>query len=135
MIKAKSDILRVSDPKLRPIARKVEAGERLSEADGLALFETVGILIGLATLAALYLLGSRLAGPAVGLGASLLFLLLSFFAASTWGANFVLPYSYAATLGTAFAMWSFYFLYRYLFDQKNRERQWPGALSFSSRPC
>ena len=102
--------------------------------DGLALFETVGILIGLATLAALYLLGSRLAGPAAGLGASLLFLLLSFFAASTWGANFVLPYSYAATLGTAFAMWSFYFLYRYLFDQETRGTllAWSALLLFAA---
>lgn len=41
---------RVRDPALRPIARKVEAGERLSDADGLALYATHD-LIGLGTLA------------------------------------------------------------------------------------
>lgn len=40
----KSDILQVSDPKLRPIASKVEAGERLSQADGVALFESADLL-------------------------------------------------------------------------------------------
>ena len=37
---AMTDSLRVTDPALRPIADKVAAGEWLSTADGLALFET-----------------------------------------------------------------------------------------------
>lgn len=44
------DADRVADPVLREIAAKVVAGERLREADGVALFET-GDLIGLGTLA------------------------------------------------------------------------------------
>jgi hypothetical protein len=82
--------------------------------DGLAVFAGFGTVVGLSCMAALYAVGTRLSGTFAGFAAALLFLTLSFFAASTWGCNFVLPYSFAATLGTAFSLWSFYFLLRYL---------------------
>ena len=82
--------------------------------DNLWVFEACGLLIGLASLVALYGIGHRLAGIAAGFSTALLFLLLNVFAASTWGCNFVLPYSFAATLGTACSLGSFYFLLRYL---------------------
>ncbi len=84
--------------------------------DTLPVFEGFGIAVGIATLGALYATGHRLGGCALGFSAALLFLVLSFFANSTWGCNFVLPYAYAATLGTALSLWSFYFLLRYLYD-------------------
>jgi hypothetical protein len=84
--------------------------------DGLPVFAGFGIAVGLAALAALYATAHRLGGAALGFSAALLFLVLSFFANSTWGCNFVLPYSFAATLGTAASLWSFYFLLRYLYD-------------------
>ena len=36
--------VRVSDPRLEPVARKVEGGERLSKEDALLLFETSDLL-------------------------------------------------------------------------------------------
>ena len=44
------DPARLQDPALQPIAEKVQAGERLSAADGLTLFETPDLL-GLGALA------------------------------------------------------------------------------------
>ncbi len=44
--------IRIRDPRLRPIAEKVEAGERLSTGDAIVLFES-GDLIGIGSLAAL----------------------------------------------------------------------------------
>ena len=38
------DVGRVTDPALRPIAEKVAAGERLSPADGVALFRSSDLL-------------------------------------------------------------------------------------------
>ena len=37
-------LVQPTDPRLLPVAEKVLAGERLSEADGLALFETHDLL-------------------------------------------------------------------------------------------
>lgn len=87
--------------------------------DALWVFEAFGIAIGLSAMAAVYAVGARLGGWAVGFGATLMFLVFSFFANSTWGCNFVLPYSYSATLGTAAALWSFYFLLRHLYGGRS----------------
>jgi len=99
--------------------------------DALWVFETVGLIVGAATMAAAHAVGHRLGGWRVGFGAALMFLVFSFFANSTWGCNFVLPYSFSATLGTATALWSFYFLHRYLYGTKsNASMAWSVAFLF-----
>src|SRR5262249_45759551 len=49
----------------------------------------------------LWMIGRRVAGPLAGFAASLFFVSLSFCGATTWGANFLFPYSYGATIGVA----------------------------------
>jgi hypothetical protein len=87
--------------------------------DALWVFEGVGIIIGAATLLAAYAIGVRFGNWMTGFAAALMFLVFSFFANSTWGCNFVLPYSYSATLGTATALWSFFFLHVYLYGNRS----------------
>jgi hypothetical protein len=70
-----------------------------------------------------------LGGRVSACSASLLFLVFSFFACSTWGCNFVLPYSFAATLSTLFSCWSFYFLLRYLHKGRLTQDWWWGMAS------
>jgi len=84
--------------------------------NSLPVFATVGIACGIAAMAALYAIGLRLSGIGAAFAGALLFLMGNFFAHSTWGCNFVLPYSYAATFGITFALWSFYLLLRHLAD-------------------
>lgn len=84
--------------------------------DALWVFEGIGLVIGLATLCGLYGIGNRLGGVWIAFPSALMFLMLSFFANSTRGCNFVLPYSFDATLGIACALWSFYFLHRYVYE-------------------
>ena len=66
----------------------------------LSSFTTIGIGQSI-LIAALLWAAVRRAG---GLIAALLFLSLSFTGASTWGANFIFPYSYAATFGMMFML-------------------------------
>jgi hypothetical protein len=89
----------------------------------LMTFEIIGLLIGILVLTALFRSGMLLGGRPGAFSSSLLFLVFSFFACSTWGCNFVLPYSFAATLSTAFSCWAFYFLLMYLY-QGGRTRHW-----------
>ena len=101
-----------------PIAPYFLAGIVAVFGDSLHVFEVTGIFIGLATMAVLYAIGVRLAGIINGFFSALLFLGLNFFAYSTWGCNFVLPYSYASTLSMALALWSLFFLIQYLYGSK-----------------
>ena len=64
----------------------------------LAAFTAIGIAQSLAIAVLLWVALRKIAGFA----AALLFVTLSFTGASTWGANFVFPYAYAATLGMLF---------------------------------
>jgi hypothetical protein len=98
-----------------PVVPYLLAGLVAVLGDKLWVFEAFGLATGAACLLALYGIGVRLCGWAVGFASALFFLVFSFFANSTWGCNFVLPYTFSATLGTAFALWSFYFLLRYLY--------------------
>ncbi len=82
--------------------------------DRLAVFESVGLAIGLATLAGLYCVGLRLHGVGTAFATALGFALLCFFANTTWGCNFVLPHAYAATLGICLAVLAFALLLRHL---------------------
>lgn len=116
-----------------PAAPYLLAGAVALFGDGLRVFESFGILVGLATLGALYAVGVRLGGVLAGFSAALLFLVLSFFAASTWGCNFVLPYAYAATVGTAFATGSFALLLGYLYGGRSAPSlAWSVALLFAA---
>lgn len=116
-----------------PAAPYLLAGLTAAFGDGLWVFEAFGIAVGLGVLAALYAAGNRLGGALTAFGAAFLFVTLSFFASSTWGANFVLPYSFAATLGTAFSVASFYFLVRYVYGGRAASSLgWSVALLFAA---
>ena len=64
-------------------------------------YTAIGLLQSIVIAAALWMIGRRTAGLLGGFTASLLFIALSFCGASTWGANFLFPYSYGATIGMA----------------------------------
>lgn len=97
--------------------------------DSLAVFQLFGLGTGVAALAALYAAGRLLAGRGVAFFAALFFLVFSFFACSPYGCkNFVLPYAYAATLSTVFALWSFTLLLRYLYQGKQAAAWWGSVL-------
>jgi hypothetical protein len=70
----------------------------------LAAYTAIGVAQSVVIVAALWLIGRRTAGPIAGFVAALLFVALNFCGASTWGANFLFPYSYAATMGMAFLL-------------------------------
>jgi len=96
--------------------------------NALRVFAAFGAMVGLATLAASWAIGRRIAGLAGAFAAALLFLVLCFFANSTWGCNFVLPYAFAATAGTAFSLGSFLFLLRHLERRDRASLAWSVAL-------
>jgi len=60
--------------------------------DHLRVFAGVGFVSGALTMIALYAVGARLGGWLEGFGSALMFLIFGFFANSTWGCNFMLPY-------------------------------------------
>jgi len=67
----------------------------------LAAYTAIGVLQSIAIAVALWFIGRRTAGTLAGFVAALFFVALSFCGASTWGANFLFPYSYGATIGIA----------------------------------
>lgn len=79
----------------------------------LAAYTAIGLVQSLLIAALLWLIGRRVAGAVGGFVAALLFVALNFCGASTWGANFFFPYSYAATLGMLLLLGS---LALFLFD-------------------
>ncbi len=72
----------------------------------LASYTAIGLVQSVAIAVALWIIGRRTAGTIGGFVAPLLFIALSFCGASTWGANFLFPYSYGATIGMAFLVTS-----------------------------
>ncbi len=80
-----------------PLAPYLLAAITAAIGSSLAAFTAIGLAQSL-VIAALLWLAVR---STAGLVTALLFLSLSFTGASTWGANFIFPYSYAATLGIA----------------------------------
>ncbi len=70
----------------------------------LSAYMAIGLVQSLVIAALLWLIGRRTAGPVAGGAAALLFIALDFCGASTWGANFLFPYSYGATFGMAFLL-------------------------------
>jgi hypothetical protein len=109
-----------------PVVPYLLAGVVAVFGDGLAVFEVFGIIVGIASMAALYALGTGLSGLAVGFVTVFLFLVFSFFSAVN--SNFVLPFSSSATVATAFALWSFYCLLRYLYDGRSLRWLWCGVV-------
>ena len=78
-----------------PLAPYTLAGLTAVAGSSLAAFAWIGIAQSAALAALLWLALRNMAGFV----AALLFVALSFTGASTWGANFVFPYAYAATIG------------------------------------
>lgn len=70
----------------------------------LSSYTAIGLAQSLIIAALLWLIGRRTAGPIAGCVAALLFIVLDFCGASTWGANFLFPYSYGATFGIVFLL-------------------------------
>ena len=68
----------------------------------LAAYTAIGIAQSAAIVTGLWVSLRKVAGILAAFVASLLFVSLSFCGASTWGANFVFPYSYASTIGMVF---------------------------------
>ena len=68
----------------------------------LAAYTAIGMAQSAAVVAGLWVSLRKVAGVLAAFVASLLFVSLSFCGATTWGANFVYPYSYAATIGMVF---------------------------------
>ena len=67
----------------------------------LASYMAIGIAQSAVIAASLWMALRRAAGVVPAFAATLSFAALSFCGASTWGANFIFPYSYGATLGMA----------------------------------
>ena len=97
-----------------PVAPYLLAGIVALLGDSLVVFAGVGIASGLLCMGAVYAIGCELADWRAGFVSGLLFCAFSFFAHSTWGCNFVLPYAYAATFSMTFALASFALLLRHL---------------------
>jgi hypothetical protein len=68
----------------------------------LTVFATIGALSAVVIACALLRTGRVIAGPVAGAVGALLFVTLNFAGASTFGCNFLFPYSYAATFGVMF---------------------------------
>ena len=87
-----------------PLAPYLLAAVTAVIGHSLASYTAIGLVQSLVIAATLWAVGRRTAGPIAGFVAALFFVALSFCGASTWGANFLFPYSYAATIGMALMM-------------------------------
>jgi hypothetical protein len=92
-----------------PLAPYLLAAATAVVGHSLASYTAIGLLQSIVIAAALWVVGRRTAGIIAGFVSSLFFLALSFCGASTWGANFLFPYSYAATIGMMFLVVSLAF--------------------------
>lgn len=79
----------------------------------LAAFEAFGVAVGVATLITLYAIARRTAGELAAFFCGLLFVSLNFAGASTWGANYLFPYSHATILGMLFLLLFLWALLQY----------------------
>lgn len=85
-----------------PLTPYLLAGVNAIAGSSLAIFTAIGIVQSAMVAILLWLAVPRWGGFV----AALLFLALSFTGTSTWGANFIFPYAYAATIGMAFLLGS-----------------------------
>jgi len=84
-----------------PLAPYLLAGITSVIGHSLPSYTAIGLLQSILIAGALWMIGRRTAGMLGGFTAPLFFIALSFCGASTWGANFLFPYSYGATIGMA----------------------------------
>lgn len=85
-----------------PLGPYLLAGVTALIGHSLAAYTAIGIAQSAGIVAGLWISLRKVAGVLAAFAASLLFVSLSFCGATTWGANFVFPYSYASTFGMAF---------------------------------
>jgi hypothetical protein len=78
----------------------------------LAVFTVFGIATALVTLVTLYITANLIAGRVAAGAIGALFVTLNFTGASTWGANYIFPYAYAATVGMMFLLLALLFVLR-----------------------
>ena len=90
--------IRYQYPPLAPYALALMTGVA---GHSLASYVVIGLLQSIVIAGALWIIGRRTAGTLAGFVAALFFVAMSFCGATTWGANFIFPYSYGATLGMA----------------------------------
>jgi len=90
--------IRYQYPPLAPYALALITGIL---GHSLASYTAIGLLQSIVIAAALWIIGRRAAGTIAGFVAAIFFVSLSFCGATTWGANFIFPYSYGATIGMA----------------------------------
>lgn len=81
----------------------------------LIVYAVIGAATAAITAAALYATTRIVAGPVAAVAAALLFVALNVTGATTWGANFIYPYAYAATFGLMFLTLALLFICRALF--------------------
>jgi hypothetical protein len=119
-----------------PLAPYVLAAITAGIGRSLDAFMAIGIAQSLAVVAAVYTLLRRAAGTAAAFTASLLFVALCFCGASTWGCNFLFPYSYGTTLGLALFLGYASLLHRYLFAKGSASTLYAaGALAIAAAWC
>lgn len=87
-----------------PLAPYLLALLTMMTGSSLAAYAAIGIGIAAATAALLYGMARRVAGAAAAFAATLLFVACSLAGASTFGCNYVFPYSHAATIGMLLAL-------------------------------
>jgi hypothetical protein len=87
-----------------PLTPYLLAGVTRFFGSSLRTFACVGIAESLAVGALLLVAARRLAGRGAALAVALMFFSMNFTGASTFGSNFVIPYSYAATTGMLFLL-------------------------------
>jgi hypothetical protein len=87
-----------------PLAPYLLAGIGRAIGSSLAAFTAIGIAQSLATAALLFAGARRLAGRWAAFTVMLTFLSLNFTGATTFGSNYVIPYSFAATMGMTFLL-------------------------------
>jgi len=84
----------------------------------IAAYAGIGMTIAVLTAAALYFGGRVTGGRTTAFSAALLFAACSIAGRSTWGTNYLFPYSHAATLGTLFFAAFVAFLCDFLFGRR-----------------
>src|SRR5437764_920029 len=85
-----------------PLAPYLLAAVTGATGSSLAAYAWIGIAVGALVAGAIYALARLAAGPLAGGSAALLFVACCFCGASTFGCNYVFPYSHAATIGVMF---------------------------------
>jgi hypothetical protein len=87
-----------------PLGPYLLAGITALIGSSLAAYTAIGLAIAAATAALLYGIARQTAGVAAAFAAALLFVSCSLAGASTFGCNYLFPYSHAATIGMLLAL-------------------------------